>query len=80
MAISVAQSMVKAMQEPLTLPDGSTLNVSVSIGIALTPAQAANPQELLERADEAMYRSKKFTGSCWHLAEHAPLNAMADPR
>jgi len=80
MAISVAQGMVKAMQEPLILPDGSTLSVSVSIGIALTPEQAANPKELLERADEAMYRSKKFTGSCWHLAEHTPLTAMADPR
>ncbi|TPG61985.1 diguanylate cyclase domain-containing protein [Ewingella americana] len=78
-AISVAQNIVKGMQEPLTLRDGKTLLVSLSIGIALTPAQAANPKELLERADEAMYRSKKFTGSCWHLADHAPLTAVADP-
>lgn len=78
-AISVAQTMVKAMQEPITLPDGKTLMVSVSIGIALTTAQMTSPKELLERADEAMYRSKKFTGSCWHLAEHAPLTAVADP-
>src|SRR5471030_1917756 len=77
-ASSVAQAMVKVMQESLTLTDCTQLLVALSIGIALTPVQAANPKELLERADEAMYRSKRFPGSCWHLADHAPLTAMAD--
>ncbi len=42
-------------------PAGSTevVTVSASIGIAAYPADARTPSDLLERADEAMYHSKR---------------------
>jgi len=33
--------------------------VGASIGIALSPTDATNPSELLELADQAMYRAKR---------------------
>jgi diguanylate cyclase (GGDEF)-like protein len=42
-------------------PAGSAeaVAISASIGVAAYPAEAATPSELLERADEAMYHSKR---------------------
>ena len=42
-------------------PAGSTAQVAItaSIGVAAYPADAGSPNELLERADEAMYHSKR---------------------
>lgn len=42
---------------------GQSLSVSVSIGIARYPAHGHDYRHLLERADEAMYRSKKAGGN-----------------
>ena len=35
------------------------VTISASIGVAAYPADAVTPSELLERADEAMYHSKR---------------------
>jgi diguanylate cyclase (GGDEF)-like protein len=43
---------------------GSQLVVGVSIGVAIYPPDGATGDELIERADTAMYRSKKSEGSC----------------
>ncbi len=40
--------------------DGIELEVDGSIGIALYPSHGADPEELLRRADVAMYRSKEL--------------------
>jgi diguanylate cyclase (GGDEF)-like protein len=42
-------------------PAGSSTNVLItaSVGVAAYPADAATPSDLLERADEAMYHSKR---------------------
>jgi diguanylate cyclase (GGDEF)-like protein/PAS domain S-box-containing protein len=53
----LAQRIVEALAEPFALgPD--TVRISVSIGVALFPADAADPESLIKNADMALYRAK----------------------
>lgn len=72
-AVAFAERIVDIMKTPVILLNNKTLDVSLSIGIALSPSQANSAKELLEKADEAMYRSKKISGSCWHVSSGMPL-------
>ncbi len=54
----VAQKILAALNSPFDL-DGTAVTISSSIGIALHPEDAAGEDELLKRADEAMYRAKQ---------------------
>lgn len=47
---------------------GQHINVSLSIGIALTDSAAAEPADLLRNADAAMYRAKQVPGPSVALA------------
>ena len=38
--------------------DGNEVNIGTSIGIALAPEHATNPDNLLKMADMALYRAK----------------------
>jgi diguanylate cyclase (GGDEF)-like protein len=53
----LAQRLVEAMPEPFSV-EGNTLNVGVSIGIALAPSDGLDVDTLLKRADLALYRAK----------------------
>ena len=53
----VAQKILARLGEPFVL-QGRSVAGGASIGIALYPADAADPDELLKRADAAMYRAK----------------------
>jgi diguanylate cyclase (GGDEF)-like protein len=56
-AQALATRMVQELGEPFCL-DEITVNVEASIGIALCPQHCTDPQDLLQRADVAMYRAK----------------------
>jgi two-component system cell cycle response regulator len=46
-------------QQPVTLPDGVRLTVTLSIGVAIgKPERDANPLDLVELADQALYAAK----------------------
>ncbi|OWF80003.1 diguanylate cyclase, partial [Yersinia kristensenii] len=47
------------MTHPIVLSDGQEITTSLSIGVAIYPDHAQTPDELLQRADEAMYQAKK---------------------
>lgn len=49
---SIAQSEIKAYDE--------SLKVTVSLGLATFPEDAASPQELIDKSDWALYRAKKL--------------------
>lgn len=55
----VAQAILQAMKTPFLLK-GERCYVSVSIGIALYPDDADNLEDLLKKADRAMYAAKKL--------------------
>ena len=57
-AALVAEKILKAMSEPVSV-SGHAMHVTASIGIAIFPANAENAQELMKKADSAMYSAKK---------------------
>jgi len=58
-AIDVAEKIRTALNAPFIMPEGATLNISCSIGVALYPEDGETERDLLRAADEAMYRAKK---------------------
>lgn len=62
--LAIADNIIKSMTQPVTLPDGSEIITSLSIGVAIYPDHAQTPDELLQRADEAMYQAKKSFQLC----------------
>jgi diguanylate cyclase (GGDEF)-like protein len=71
----VAQKIIDMVAEPLTL-EGRELTLSVSIGIALMPADGRDAQALMRNADIAMYRAKAQGRNCYRfyarqMSEHA---------
>jgi diguanylate cyclase (GGDEF)-like protein/PAS domain S-box-containing protein len=60
-AASVART-IQAALEPAFLVDGHTIDVRTSIGVALYPKDGADIDDLLRRADLAMYEAKRSGG------------------
>lgn len=60
-AVIVARKLQKQLLSiPSLLPDGNTLTLGMTGGIALFPRHADSPPGLLRAADEALYRAKKY--------------------
>ncbi len=56
-AAKVAQALLDTLQRPIII-DGTTLNGSVSIGVAIYPFDGSDPDSLRRAADQAMFRAK----------------------
>jgi diguanylate cyclase (GGDEF)-like protein/PAS domain S-box-containing protein len=56
-ATAVADKLSAAIEAPFTI-DGLTLDVDASIGVAVYPDHASDADQLLQRADVAMYATK----------------------
>ncbi|WP_411506163.1 diguanylate cyclase domain-containing protein [Brucella anthropi] len=54
-----------AVSKPITVGDGATVTVNCSIGISIFPTDAGTSNELLHRADEAMYAAKASGKNRW---------------
>ena len=66
-----AEKILRAVSQPI-LVGGRSITISLSIGIAYYPKTAANMQELLKQADEAMYQTKQSgkAGCSFFSEEH----------
>jgi EAL domain-containing protein (putative c-di-GMP-specific phosphodiesterase class I) len=53
------QRVIEAINQPVALDETSTATITSSIGIALFPQDAADPDTLLRYADQAMYAAKQ---------------------
>ena len=58
MAIRIARRIITVLQAPVTI-GGQEIYTSTSVGIALADAGSLDPDELLHRADAAMYDAKR---------------------
>jgi diguanylate cyclase (GGDEF)-like protein/PAS domain S-box-containing protein len=56
-ALALASRILEVIGQPVELA-GSKVNVGTSIGIALAPEDGVEPEELLKKADLALYRTK----------------------
>ena len=63
---SMADKVVASFDEPLAITEGP-ISVSMSVGVALFPEHGHSSQELIRRADEAMYLIKRTGKGAWCL-------------
>jgi diguanylate cyclase (GGDEF)-like protein/PAS domain S-box-containing protein len=57
-ASQVAAKLVQAIRPPMPLPDGAELNVTTSLGMACWSGVGDGADDILDRADRALYRAK----------------------
>lgn len=74
----VAQKVLDAVCRPATVGD-RRIPITASIGIALYPFDAADPDVLLAQADRAMYRAKEKGGQRYQFAS-VEMNEQAPER
>ena len=58
-----ARRIISAVTAPMTLKDRPFL-ATVSVGVALAPADGTNPERLLKSADLALYKAKADGRNC----------------
>jgi diguanylate cyclase (GGDEF)-like protein/PAS domain S-box-containing protein len=62
-------------------PQGlESVALSCSLGIAIYPTLAQSPEELLTRADAAMYRAKSRGGSCYEVFARMSMESYSHPK
>ena len=59
----IASAMMSAASVPIAIDDEQSVDVRISVGIALSPDHAEDIDELRRMADEAMYSAKRRGGS-----------------
>jgi diguanylate cyclase (GGDEF)-like protein len=85
-AITVARRIIDVISRPFDL-DGGTASIGTSIGIAFAPEHGDDPEELLKRADKALYAAKGagrndyriFGSDMMRTAEAPPLVPEPEP-
>ncbi|BAY23317.1 diguanylate cyclase/phosphodiesterase with PAS/PAC sensor(s) [Calothrix sp. NIES-2100] len=66
-ATRIANQVITALKQPLLL-NGQKISCSVSIGISMISDAEQSPEELLRKADAAMYQAKAFGKSRYHVS------------
>jgi diguanylate cyclase (GGDEF)-like protein len=51
--------------ESFSIPDGKSLRITASMGLAEFPSQAASMGELIKHADDALYKAKREGRNSW---------------
>lgn len=62
----LCQSILQSLKQPFVL-SGGPLHVTASFGAALEPGDALTPQEMLRRADVALYAAKAAGSNCLEI-------------
>lgn len=65
---AIGQRVIEALSQPMEM-GGRTLQIGASIGIATHPPIEGNVDELMRRADQAMYAAKRAGRGCLCYAE-----------
>ncbi len=74
----VAQKILHAIAQPMKIGD-QMVTTTASVGIAVYPFDATNPEALLAQADRAMYRAKEKGGNCYQFVSQE-MNTQAFER
>ncbi|MBU2954727.1 putative bifunctional diguanylate cyclase/phosphodiesterase [Marinobacter sp. F3R08] len=82
----IIRKVVNALDEPVTI-DGQTVVVSASLGVATYPEAGDSPENLLRRANRAMFEAKRDPGTSYrfydrqlHISAGYQLRLEADLR
>ena len=69
-SIDLATRISKLIAEPFLLP-GHRVEIGTSIGIAMAPEHGSDQEQLLKKADLALYRSKSAGRNCYTVYDEA---------
>ncbi|KJC59341.1 histidine kinase [Bradyrhizobium sp. LTSPM299] len=69
-SIDLATRISKLIAEPFQLP-GHQVEIGTSIGIAMAPEHGSDKEQLLKKADLALYRSKSAGRNCFTVYDQA---------
>ena len=65
-AKTFAENIRKTIEtEAFTIPDGKSIKITASMGLAEFPSQAGSMQELIKHADDALYKAKREGRNVW---------------
>lgn len=67
---NVASRIIEEMHTPFRLKEAE-VKIGASLGIALYPEHAEDPQELIEKADIALYKVKRSGRNAWCFYDHS---------
>ena len=69
-AQAVTQKVIDLMKEyHFAFPKGKEMNLGITAGIAVYPAHAQNPSDMLRAADSALYHAKKYNRGQFVIAK-----------
>ncbi|WP_298827066.1 bifunctional diguanylate cyclase/phosphodiesterase [uncultured Planococcus sp.] len=63
----IADQIYRVMEKPIEV-QGLSLKISISMGIALAPAEEVSVSVMMKRADMAMYKAKKQEKNSFHVS------------
>lgn len=72
---NVSNKVMDIFQNPV-LVDAKSFNINASIGIALYPTHGTSVEELLKKADMAMYRAKENGKNCYKIFDFSMQNQI----
>ena len=58
-ALSIAEKIIKSIQFPMPIDNTLSIQVGVSVGVAVAPEHGKSFEDLVKSADEAMYEVKR---------------------
>lgn len=67
-ALALGERIIGTITAPITLKNGISVGIGVSVGIALHPDHGTTAEALLSAADAALYEAKSSGKSCCRLA------------
>jgi diguanylate cyclase (GGDEF)-like protein len=67
---AIAKRIIDSLQKPIDLP-GNQVSVGASIGIAAFPDDGKSLEELIKKADKAMYAVKRSGKGSYQLFDHS---------
>jgi diguanylate cyclase (GGDEF)-like protein/PAS domain S-box-containing protein len=76
-AVTYARRVIAAIEQPLMI-DGHRVLITASAGVAPADARDKGPDDILKRADVALYRAKAAGGACVTVFERGMLQALVD--
>lgn len=69
MASAIAQKLIDRLAQPISLSGGDVVRVGASLGLAICPSHGREASDLVQAADDAMYRAKMIGKGRFEIAQ-----------